>query len=109
MSSSAIYLKRNVTRERHASGVIKAERKAVAVAGDICDERHCAALIDRAFKEFGRLDILVNDAAFQRTHEKIEDFSTEEFDRTFKTNVYAMFWLCRAALPRMKAGSCIIN
>jgi len=89
--------------------VTKAERKAVPVAGDICDERHCAALIDRAFKEFGRLDILVNDAAFQRTHEKIEDFSTEEFDRTFKTNVYAMFWLCRAALPRMKAGSCIIN
>src|SRR3954463_11229124 len=89
--------------------VTKAERKAVAVAGDICDERHCAALIDRAFKEFGRLDILVNDAAFQRTHEKIEDFSTEEFDRTFKTNVYAMFWLCRAALPRMKPGSCIIN
>jgi NAD(P)-dependent dehydrogenase (short-subunit alcohol dehydrogenase family) len=89
--------------------VTKAERKALAVAGDISDERHCAALIDRAFKEFGRLDILVNNAAFQRTHDKIEEFSTEEFDRTFKTNVYAMFWLCRAALPRMKAGSCIIN
>jgi NAD(P)-dependent dehydrogenase (short-subunit alcohol dehydrogenase family) len=89
--------------------VTKAERKALSVAGDIRDELHCTALIDRAFKEFGRLDILVNNAAFQRTHEKIEEFSTEEFDRTFKTNVYAMFWLCRAALPRMKAGSCIIN
>ena len=89
--------------------VMKAGRKALAVAGDICDERHCAALVDRAFDEFGRLDILVNNAAFQRTHERIEEFSTEEFDRTFKTNVYAMFWLCRAALPRMKAGSAIIN
>jgi NAD(P)-dependent dehydrogenase (short-subunit alcohol dehydrogenase family) len=79
------------------------------VAGDIGDERHCTALIERAFREFGTLDILINNAAYQRTHEKIEEFSTEEFDRTFRTNVYAMFWLCRAALPRMKAGSSIIN
>jgi len=86
-----------------------AERKALTVAGDIRDERQCVRLIDRAFDEFGRIDILVNNAAFQRTHERIEDFSTEEFDATFKTNVYAMFWLCRAALPRMKAGSTIIN
>lgn len=89
--------------------VSKADRKAVPVVGDIRDERHCGALVDRAFEEFGHLDILVNNAAFQRTHEAIEDFSTEEFDRTFKTNVYAMFWLCRAALPRMKPGNCIIN
>ena len=67
------------------------------------------ALIDRAFDEFGKLDILVNNAAFQMTHDSFEEFSTEEFDRTFKTNVYAMFWLCRAALPHMKAGSTIIN
>ena len=85
--------------------VEKAERKAVLLPGDITDEQHCTAMIDRAFEEFGRLDILVNNAAFQRTHEKIEEFSTEEFDTTFKTNVYAMFWLCRAALPRMKPGS----
>jgi len=89
--------------------VTKAERKAIAVAGDIQDERHCEALVDRAFDEFGRLDILVNNAAFQRTHERIEEFSTDEFDRTFRTNVYATFWLCRAALPRMRAGNCIIN
>ena len=63
----------------------------------------------RAFTEFGKLDILVNNAAFQRTHDSIEEFSTEEFDATFKTNVYAMFWLCRAALPRMAAGGTIIN
>jgi NAD(P)-dependent dehydrogenase (short-subunit alcohol dehydrogenase family) len=89
--------------------VEKAGRKALAIPGDIRDEAHCRALVDRAFDEFGRLDILVNNAAFQMTHESIEEFSSEEFDRTFKTNVYAMFWLCRAALPRMKPGSVIIN
>ena len=92
-----------------AQWVRKAGRKGITVAGDIQDERHCRSIIDRAFAEFGHLDILVNNAAYQMTHEKIEEFSTEEFDRTFKTNVYAMFWLCRAALPRMKAGSSIIN
>jgi NAD(P)-dependent dehydrogenase (short-subunit alcohol dehydrogenase family) len=89
--------------------VEKAGRRAVGVPGDIRDEQHCQALVDRVFDEFGRLDILVNNAAFQMTHDRIEDFSTGEFDRTFKTNVYAMFWLCRAALPRMEAGSVIIN
>ena len=89
--------------------VEKAGRKAVMLPGDIRDEAQCQALVDRAFQEFGRLDILVNNAAFQMTHDSIEEFSTEEFDRTFKTNVYAMFWLCRAALPRMKPGSAIIN
>jgi NAD(P)-dependent dehydrogenase (short-subunit alcohol dehydrogenase family) len=87
----------------------QAGRRSLRLPGDIQDERHCAQLIDRAFAEFGRLDILVNNAAFQNTHESIEEFTTEEFDRTFKTNVYAMFWLCRAALPRMEPGSVIIN
>ena len=89
--------------------VQRAERKAVTIAGDIRDEQHCAAMVDRVYDEFGKLDILVNNAAFQMTHDSIEEFSTEEFDRTFKTNVYAMFWLCRAALPRMQPGSAIIN
>jgi NAD(P)-dependent dehydrogenase (short-subunit alcohol dehydrogenase family) len=89
--------------------VEKAGRKALTIAGDIQDERRCASLIERAFEEFGRLDILVNNAAFQRTHENIDEVTTEELDQTFRTNVYAMFWLCRAALPRMKAGSVIIN
>ena len=92
-----------------AEWVVQAGRKAVLAAGDIRDERQCTALVDRAFAEFGKLDILVNNAAFQRTHDSIEEFTTEEFDATFKTNVYAMFWLCRAALPRMKSGAAIIN
>lgn len=89
--------------------VQEAGRKILLLPGDIQDEQHCAAMIDRVFEEFGRLDTLVNNAAFQRTYDTIEHVSTDEFDRTFRTNVYAMFWLCRAALPRMKAGNTIIN
>jgi NAD(P)-dependent dehydrogenase (short-subunit alcohol dehydrogenase family) len=89
--------------------VTDAGRRALRLPGDIRDERHCRRMVDRVFDEFGTLDVLVNNAAFQRTHDSIEEFSTEEFDQTFKTNVYAMFWLCRAALPRMKAGSAIVN
>ena len=99
--------------ERDAVETVKwveqAGRKAVRLPGDIRDEKHCTAMIDRLFDEFGRLDILVNNAAYQRTYEKIQDVSTEDFERTFRTNVFAMFWLCRAALPRMKPGSTIIN
>ncbi|HEU0139240.1 MAG TPA: SDR family oxidoreductase [Bryobacteraceae bacterium] len=95
--------------EETARWVEMAGRRAVKVPGDIRKERHCQALVDRAFKEFGKLDVLVNNAGFQMSHDRIEDFTTEEFDRTFKTNVYAMFWLSKAALPRMKAGSAIIN
>jgi NAD(P)-dependent dehydrogenase (short-subunit alcohol dehydrogenase family) len=89
--------------------VTRAGRRAVALPGDIRDERHCTSMIERAFDEFGTLDILVNNAAFQMSHEDIAELSSEEFDRTFRTNVYAMFWLCRAALPRMTPGSTIVN
>jgi NAD(P)-dependent dehydrogenase (short-subunit alcohol dehydrogenase family) len=89
--------------------VEEAGRRVLLLPGDIQDERHCISMVDRVFDEFGRLDSLVNNAAFQRTYEAIEHVSTDEFDRTFRTNVYAMFWLCRAALPRMKPGNTIIN
>jgi NAD(P)-dependent dehydrogenase (short-subunit alcohol dehydrogenase family) len=89
--------------------VREAGRKAARAAGDIRDEAYCKALVQRAFDEFGRLDVLVNNAAYQMTHEKVEELSSEQFDRTFRTNVFAMFYLCKAALPRMKSGSAIIN
>jgi NAD(P)-dependent dehydrogenase (short-subunit alcohol dehydrogenase family) len=89
--------------------VVDAGRRALSLPGDIQEEAHCVAMMDRVFQEFGKLDILVNNAAFQSTHEAIEDFTTEEFDRTFRTNVYATFWLSRAALPRMQPGGVIIN
>jgi NAD(P)-dependent dehydrogenase (short-subunit alcohol dehydrogenase family) len=86
-----------------------AGRKAVPVAGDVRDEGHCRRLVETAFDRFGRLDVLVNNAAFQMAQERLEDITTDQFDRTFRTNVYAMFFLCKAALPRMKPGSAIIN
>lgn len=86
-----------------------AGRRAVLIPGDISEEAHCRQIIERTFQEFGKLDILVNNAAFQMTHENITELSSEEFDHTFKTNVYAMFYLCKAALPRMTAGGAIIN
>jgi NAD(P)-dependent dehydrogenase (short-subunit alcohol dehydrogenase family) len=86
-----------------------AGRRGVAVAGDIGDERHCRALVERAVREFGRLDILVNNAAFQMTHEGVEDLPAAELERTFRTNVFAMFHLCQAALPRLERSGAIIN
>jgi NAD(P)-dependent dehydrogenase (short-subunit alcohol dehydrogenase family) len=89
--------------------VERAGRKALTLPGDIRDEQHCEQMISRVVKDFGKIDLLINNAAFQMSHETIDEFSTEEFDRTFKTNVYAMFWLCRAALRHMKPGSAIVN
>ena len=89
--------------------VEKEGRRAVAIAGDIGDEAHCRGLVERTVAEFGRIDILVNNAAFQQMHESIEEFSTEEWDRTLRTNLSAMFFLCREAIPRMPAGSAVIN
>jgi len=86
-----------------------AGRKAVLVPGDIGDEAHCREIVDRAAGELGGVDILVNNAAFQRTHESIEELSQEELEHTFRTNIFAMFFLCKAALPKMKQGSAIIN
>ena len=86
-----------------------AGRRAVTIPGDITDEAHCSSMVAQVIGELGRLDVLVNNAAFQSTHESLEAFTTEEFERTFRTNVYATFWLSRAALPLMEAGSTIIN
>jgi len=89
--------------------VERAGRKAIAIAGDIQDPELCRTLVERTADELGNLDVLVNNAAFQMTRDSIEEISTEEFDRTFRTNVYAMFYLCKAALPRMQEGGSIIN
>jgi NAD(P)-dependent dehydrogenase (short-subunit alcohol dehydrogenase family) len=103
------YLSEHSDAQETVRIIEKEGRRCVAIPGDISEERHCIALVERTLGEFGRLDVLVNNAAFQMTHDRIEEFSSEEFDRTFKTNVYAMFWLCKAAVPHMKPGSSIIN
>ncbi len=92
-----------------AKFVEEAGRKAVLVSGDIRDEAHCQKIIDTAVAEFGQLDILVNNAAFQMSRQSLQEVSTEEWDRTFKTNIYPMFYLCKAAEQYLKPGATIIN
>jgi NAD(P)-dependent dehydrogenase (short-subunit alcohol dehydrogenase family) len=90
--------------------VEEAGRTAVTVPGDIRDEQHCNSIIECAVEELGGIDILVNNAAYQMSQEGgIADITTEQFDRVLKTNLYAMFWLCKAAIPHMEPGSSIIN
>ena len=86
-----------------------AGRKAVAIPGDIRDEHFCASLVRRAFQELGGLDIIVNNAAKQHSVDSILNLSTEQFDATFKTNLYAMFWITKAAVPHLRTGAAIIN
>jgi NAD(P)-dependent dehydrogenase (short-subunit alcohol dehydrogenase family) len=90
--------------------LIKAEgRVGLAIPGDLRDEQFCKALVERAVKELGGIDILVSNAARQQSRESILDISSEDFDATMKTNVYAPFWIIKAVLPHLKAGSCIIG
>ncbi len=92
-----------------ADAVEASGRKCVSMPGDIREEAHCKAIIERAVNEFGKVDILVNNAAFQMSRESIDEISTDEFDRTMKTNLYAMFWLTKEAVPHMAPGATIIN
>ncbi|MCO1581621.1 SDR family oxidoreductase [Crossiella sp. SN42] len=90
--------------------VREAGREAVCVPGDIQSEEHCQHLVARAVQEFGRIDVLVNNAAYQMSQDEgILGISTEQFDRVLKTNLYAMFWLCKATVPHMPPGGAIIN
>ena len=83
--------------------------KAVAVPGDIQDESHCQQIIEQAVSEFGKIDVLVNNAAYQMARSGLTEIPSDEFERTFRTNVFAMFYLCKAAVPHMQPGSSIIN
>ncbi|CCE11375.1 putative oxidoreductase, NAD(P)-binding domain [Bradyrhizobium sp. STM 3843] len=87
----------------------KEGRKVVLVAGDLQDAAHCRAVIERAVEELGGIDILVNNAAHQATFADIGDISDEEWEATFRTNIHAMFYLTKAAVPHMKPGSAIVN
>ncbi|MFI6417252.1 SDR family oxidoreductase [Streptomyces sp. NPDC050842] len=90
--------------------VREAGRTAVPLMCDIRDEDQCTALIDRAVGELGRIDVLVNNAAYQMSQpDGIEAITTDQFDRVMKTNLYGMFWLSRRALAHMPRGGCIIN
>lgn len=95
---------------REVIELIKAEgRKAVAIPGDLRDETFCKKLVADAVNALGGLDIVVNNAARQQTRASILDVSTEDFDATMKTNIYAPFWIIKAALPHLKPGAAIIG
>ncbi|PZR33361.1 MAG: NAD(P)-dependent oxidoreductase [Azospira oryzae] len=90
--------------------LIKAEgRKAFAIPGDLRDEAFCKRLVEDAVRGLGGLDILINNAARQQTHESIMDITSEDFDAMIKTNIYAPFWIIKAALPYLKPGAVIIG
>ncbi len=92
-----------------ATLVESAGRRAVLVPGDIKDPAHCRAIVEKAVAAFGRVDVLVNNAAHQASVSSIEELSDEEWDVTFRTNIHAMFYLTKAAVPHMRPGSAIIN
>lgn len=95
---------REVIKEIEAAG-----RKALAIAGDITNEGFCRDMVEEVADAFGSIDILVNNAGKQIFIDKFEDLSTEQFQATFATNVFAMFWITQAAVPHMPAGAAIIN
>lgn len=103
------YLSEDADAKETARWVEAAGRKAVLVAGDIQDEAHCKKIIDTAVKELGGVDILVNNAAYEQAQQSIQDITADQLDRTFRTNVYAMFYLCKAAEPHLPPGSSVIN
>jgi NAD(P)-dependent dehydrogenase (short-subunit alcohol dehydrogenase family) len=103
------YLNEDEDAQATARLVEEAGRKAVLVPGDLAEAAHCRAVIDRAVQEFGKVDVLVNNAAFQMSHPTLEEISEEEWEHTFRLNIGAMFHLVKAALPHMGAGSSIIG
>ncbi len=103
------YLDEDEDAEETARVVIESGRGALTIAGDIRDEQHCVDLVDQTVAKFGHLDILVNNAAFQNVVEDIQELTSEDWDRAFKTNIYAMFYLSKAALKILPAGGSIIN
>ena len=101
------------SEEENAQEVIKLiedeGRKAVALPGDIVEESFCQQMVEDAIEQLGGLDILVNNAGRQTSQKSIDEITTEQFDNTFKVNVYAPFWICKAALSHMEPGAAIIN
>ncbi|RZA36026.1 MAG: SDR family NAD(P)-dependent oxidoreductase, partial [Lysobacteraceae bacterium] len=103
------YLNEHEDAQETARLVREAGRKAVLLPGELADPDYCRAIVAKAVQEFGRIDVLVNNAAFQMSHDAIEDIPDEEWDYTFKVNITAMFHICKAAVPHMQPGSSIIN
>jgi NAD(P)-dependent dehydrogenase (short-subunit alcohol dehydrogenase family) len=103
------YLTEDADAQDTAKYVEGAGRRAVLVRGDVSEPQHCRDIVARAVEEFGKVDILVSNAAHQMTYESLEEIPDDEWGYTFRVNVEAMFHLCKAAVPHMPAGSSIIG
>jgi NAD(P)-dependent dehydrogenase (short-subunit alcohol dehydrogenase family) len=103
------YLNEDSDAQDTARYVEESGRRALLIPGDVSHAEHCRDIVKRAVEEFGRIDVLVNNAAYQMNHDELEEISDEEWEYTFATNVSAMFYLVKAALPHMKSGSSIIG
>ena len=103
------YLNETEDAEETAKWVREAGRRVVLMPGDISNPAHCREIVQQAVAEFGRLDILINNAAHQMSFDSLEDIPDDEFERTFRTNLFPQFWLAKAAAPHMKPGSAIVN
>lgn len=106
---AVMYLNEHEDAEKTQQLVKELGRDCLTIAGDIGDESFCKQAIQQVIDKFGHLDILVNNAAEQHPQESIEDISAEQLERTFRTNIFSMFFLTKAALPYLKEGSAIIN
>lgn len=103
------YLEEEQSDADETRQAIEAEgRKCLLIPGDLTSRQHCDAVVEKVVAAFGKIDVFVNNAAHQNRKPTLQDVTDEEFDETFKTNIYAYFWLARAAIPHMKPGSAII-
>jgi len=104
------FLKEEKVDAEETKRAIEAEgQRAFAMTGDVRDPKVCKKLVEKTVEKFGKLDILVNNAAFQQHQESLEDVTEEQWDRTFKTNIYAYFYMTKAALRQLEEGSAIVN
>jgi NAD(P)-dependent dehydrogenase (short-subunit alcohol dehydrogenase family) len=105
-----VYLPQEQRDAEESRQTIEAERRrALLIPGDVTDPAFCRAAVERTVRELGKLDILVNNAAYQNSQQSIEEITDEQFDHTFKTNIYGYFRMAKAAVPHLKSGSAIIN
>ena len=105
-----VYLPQEQSDADQTRRAVEAEgRRCVEIAGDLTQPSFCAEAVERTVRDLGKLDVLVNNAAYQQHQASLEQLSDEQWDHTFKTNIYGYFRMAKAALPHLKPGSCIIN
>jgi NAD(P)-dependent dehydrogenase (short-subunit alcohol dehydrogenase family) len=105
-----VYLKEEQSDAEETRQAVEAEgRKCLLVPGDVTDPKICKQAVERTVKEYGKLDVLVNNAAFQERQDSLEDITEEQFEKTFRTNIFGYFYMAKSALPYLGRGSAIIN